>query len=67
MNAYGGVPNGDGTTVAYSYSVAEVLAMVKSAIDSGDPAVIESTKNLLEAANEAGCPLSGTSANPAPH
>ncbi|WP_271409887.1 hypothetical protein [Pseudomonas sp. Q1-7] len=67
LNAYGGVPNGDGTTVAYAYTVAEVLSMVKTAIDSGDPALIESTKDLLAAANEAGCPLNGTSANPAPH
>lgn len=67
LNAYGGVPNADGTTVAYAYSAAQVIAMVKAAIDSNDPAQIESTKDLLAAANEAGCPLSGTSAVPAPH
>jgi hypothetical protein len=64
LNSFGGVPNGDGTTVAYAYTTAQVLAMVKDAIDSGDAAQIEATKNLLEAANEAGCPLSGTRAVP---
>lgn len=67
LNAYGGVPNQDGTTVEYQYSGAQVLAMVKVAIDSGDAATIESTKDLLAAANEAGCPLSGTRADPVPN
>lgn len=62
LNAHGGVPNSDGTTVDYAYTVAEVLAMVKAAIDSGNADEIEATKNLLAAANEAGCPLSGTRA-----
>jgi len=40
--------------VAYPYTTAEVIAMVQAAYASGDFA---STKNLFEAANEAGCPL----------
>jgi hypothetical protein len=63
LNAHGGVPNvPGGETVDYAYTVQEVLDMVKAAIDSGDAALIEATKDLLAAANEAGCPLSGTSA-----
>ena len=37
------------------YTVAEVIALVQDAIESGD---YETAKNLLAAANEAGCPLS---------
>jgi hypothetical protein len=61
LNAYGGVPNGDGTTVAYPYTVAEVIQMVQDAVAND---TIEATKDLFEAANELGCPLSGTSADP---
>lgn len=61
LNAHGGVPNGDGTTVSYPYSVAQVLQMVQDAVANG---TIEQTKDLFEAANELGCPLSGTPANP---
>ncbi|HEV2147788.1 MAG TPA: hypothetical protein VGR37_10330 [Longimicrobiaceae bacterium] len=59
LNAHGGVPNGDGTTVAYAYTPAQVVEMVQDAIANG---TIEATKDLLAAANEAGCPLGGTSA-----
>jgi hypothetical protein len=40
--------------VDYPYSVSEVISMVQQAYASGD---FESTKDLFEAANEAGCPL----------
>lgn len=64
LNSYGGVPNGDGEVVDYPFTTAEVLAMVKAAIDSGDAAEIEATKNTLDEANNLGCPLSGTPALP---
>jgi hypothetical protein len=59
LNAAGGVPNADGTTVNYPYTTAEVIQIVQDAVASGDT---ESAKDLLAAANEAGCPLSGTAA-----
>ena len=37
------------------YTVAEVIALVQDAVESGD---FETAKNLLAASNEAGCPLS---------
>ncbi len=40
--------------VSYDYSTAEVIALVQGAYASGD---FEGAKNLLEAANESGCPL----------
>jgi len=40
--------------VGYAYTASEVIGMVQQAYASGD---FESAKNLLEAANEAGCPL----------
>jgi hypothetical protein len=61
LNAYGGVPNEDGTTVDYPYTVDEVIEMVQDAVANG---TIEATKDLFEAANELGCPLSGTRAVP---
>jgi hypothetical protein len=61
LNAYGGVPNTDGTTVEYPYTVAEVIQMVQDAVAND---TIEATKDLFEAANELGCPLSGTPAVP---
>lgn len=61
LNAYGGVPNNDGTTVNYPYSVAEVIQMVQDAVADG---TIEATKDVFAAANELGCPLSGTRADP---
>jgi hypothetical protein len=59
LNAYGGVPNADGTTVDYPYTAAEVIDMVQAAFANG---TIEATKDLLAAANELGCPLSATRA-----
>jgi hypothetical protein len=40
--------------VSYDYSTAEVIDLVQDAYASGD---FEGAKNLLEAANESGCPL----------
>jgi hypothetical protein len=63
LNSFGGVPNADGTTVAYPYSTAEVLAMVQAAFDGDDTTgTVESIKDLFAAANELGCPLGGTPA-----
>jgi hypothetical protein len=59
LNSYGGVPNADGKTVKYAYTTAEVIKMVQDAVANE---TIEATKNLFAAANEAGCPLSGTKA-----
>lgn len=39
------------------YTVEEVVQMVQEALDDGDPASIGGTKDLLERANELGCPL----------
>ena len=47
LNAYSG-------NVDYDYSVAQVLAMVKNAIDSGN---YGGAKNKLATSNELGCPL----------
>jgi hypothetical protein len=43
--------------VNYAYTPAQVLAMFDAARNGGD---IEGTKNLFEAQNESGCPLSAT-------
>jgi hypothetical protein len=59
LNAYGGVPNADGTTVEYAYTAAEVIQMVQDAVAND---TLLQTKDLFAAANEAGCPLSGTKA-----
>jgi hypothetical protein len=59
LNAYGGIPNADGTYVEYKYTVAEVIAMVQDAVSND---TTEATKDLFAAANEAGCPLGGTRA-----
>ena len=40
--------------VNYFYSEAEVIALVQDAFNTGD---YETSKNLLEAQNEPGCPL----------
>jgi hypothetical protein len=40
--------------VSYAYSAAEVIALVQSAVASGD---YESAKDMLASENEAGCPL----------
>jgi hypothetical protein len=50
--------NASSPDVDYPLTVAEVKAKVKSAIDSGDPATIEQTKDELAQFNELGCPLS---------
>jgi hypothetical protein len=63
LNSYGGVPNGDGTTVDYPYTTAEVISMVQYAVAND---TINATKDLFAAANELGCPLSGTRADPVP-
>jgi hypothetical protein len=59
LNAHGGVPNGDGTTVAFPMTPAQVIAAVQAAFTDG---TVEATKDMLAALNEAGCPLSGTRA-----
>jgi hypothetical protein len=61
LNSYGGVPNGDGTVVEYPFSTAQVIDMVQQAEDQG---MIEFYKDIFEAANELGCPLAGTKADP---
>lgn len=43
--------------VDYPYSVDDVIDMVQAAIDSGDKDQIEDTKDLLDIANNLGCPL----------
>jgi hypothetical protein len=48
--------NVDGGGVAYPYTVAEVKAFVQAAYDGS--ASMEGNKNILEAGNELGCPLS---------
>ena len=63
LNALGGVPNADATTVDYPKSAEEVIQMVRDAVANG---TIEATKDEFAEMNEAGCPLSGTSANPVP-
>jgi protocatechuate 3,4-dioxygenase beta subunit len=45
-------------TIEYKFTTAQVLSMTKAAIDSGDAALIESTKNTLAAQNELGANLS---------
>jgi hypothetical protein len=62
LNAHGGVPNTDGTTVVYPYSVAEVIQMVQDVwLGTLD---MEETKDLFDVANNLGCPLRGTRAVP---
>jgi hypothetical protein len=73
LNSIGGIPNGDGEVVNYPYSTAEVKAIVQAAYATADDPLtvanehanaIEAAKNQLAAANELGCPLSGTKADP---
>jgi hypothetical protein len=62
LNAHAAVaPGSNDQQVNYPYSVAYVIKMVQDAVAGG---TIEQTKNALAAANELGCPLSGTSAVP---
>ncbi len=44
--------------VDYLYSQAQIISMTQTAINSGDAALIESTKNLFAAQNELGADLS---------
>jgi uncharacterized repeat protein (TIGR01451 family) len=44
--------------VDYLYSVAQIISMTQTAINSGDAALIEATKNLFETQNELGADLS---------
>jgi hypothetical protein len=61
LNAHGGVPNPiGGASVNYPYSVAQVIGMVQQAAADG---TLEALKDVLAAANELGCPLSGTRAD----
>jgi hypothetical protein len=43
--------------VDYGMTTLEVIALVKTALDSGDATLIEATKNKLAALNERRCPL----------
>jgi hypothetical protein len=61
LNAYAKADGSNGQFVNFPYKVAEVIEMVQDAVAND---TIEATKNLFEAANEAGCPLSGTRADP---
>ncbi len=46
--------NASSSEVAYPYTAAQVLDMVKAAVEGGD---VSATKDLLAGANELGCPL----------
>jgi hypothetical protein len=61
LNAYAKADGSLGQFVNYPYTVAEVIQMVQDAVANG---TIEATKDTLAAANELGCPLSGTAALP---
>jgi hypothetical protein len=61
LNAYAKELGSNDQFVNYPYSVDEVIAMVQDAIADG---IIEATKDLFDAANSLGCPLSGTPAVP---
>jgi hypothetical protein len=61
LNAHAKATGSIGQFVNYPYTVAEVIQMVQDAVANG---TMEATKDLLEAANELGCPLSGTPAVP---
>jgi hypothetical protein len=61
LNAYAKADGSDGQFVNYSYTVAEVIQMVQAAVANG---TIVATKDLFDAANNLGCPLSGTRAVP---
>jgi hypothetical protein len=62
LNAYGGVPNADGTRVDFPMTPAQVVEAMQAALAVGGD--IEATQLMFAALNEAGCPLSGTSALP---
>lgn len=56
-HAAAGLLNAKSAGVDYAYTSSEVVSMFQAAVDSKKAAVIEATKNRLEKANEAGCPL----------
>jgi hypothetical protein len=63
LNALGrhsvaGLLNAVSPDVDYAFTSSEVIAMFQDAFDSGDPSVIEATKDRLDAANNGGCTLS---------
>jgi hypothetical protein len=62
LNAYGGVPNSDGSVVQFPYTPLQVIGLVQDAYAAGTAAAINAAKNQLADANELGCPLSGTRA-----
>lgn len=71
LNAFGGVPNSDGTVVAYPYSPEQVRTIVQAAYATVDDPMtakneraqaMNAAKHKLAEANELGCPLSGTPA-----
>ncbi len=61
LNAYAKLDGSNGQFVNYPYTVDEVIQMVQGAVANG---TIEATKDEFEEANELGCPLSGTPADP---
>jgi hypothetical protein len=61
LNAYAKELGSNDQFVNFPYTVDEVIQMVQDAVANG---TIEATKDLFEAANELGCPLSGTPADP---
>lgn len=62
LNSVGGIPNENGDKVDYQYTTAEVIAIVQGAYAVGTRKAFNDALALLSAANEAGCPLSGTPA-----
>jgi hypothetical protein len=59
LNAYAAELGSDGQFVDYPYDVDEVIQMVQDAVADD---TLEETKDVLSAANELGCPLSGSRA-----
>src|SRR5207249_11920783 len=49
--------NADDPDIDYAYTVTQVISMTKTAILSGDPVLIESTKDLFAKENEKGAVL----------
>lgn len=49
--------NATSPDVAYLYSTGQVIEMFQTAVASGDPDLIEETKDLFDDANEKNCPL----------
>jgi hypothetical protein len=57
-HAVAGLLNATNPDVDYAFTSSQVIQMFQSAFDSGDAAVIEETKNALDAANNGGCTIS---------